>query len=87
MFCGLLFREKAKEKRNITSWKEKAKGVLPQTTDLRPKFVRPQTGFVSSYFTGGSEKTKVADPESNASSGMGFGTRGEKGAGLKGKLS
>lgn len=29
VFLGLIFRERAKAKRSITSWKEQAKGVLP----------------------------------------------------------
>ncbi|THH31144.1 hypothetical protein EUX98_g3058 [Antrodiella citrinella] len=86
MLLGLIFRENAKAKRSITSWKEQAKGVLPKTHDLRPQFARPQSGFVSSFFTGSSEKTKVADPESNTTSGLGFGRRAEKQAGLKGFL-
>lgn len=84
MLLGLIFREKAKTKRSITSWKEQAKGVLPKTSDLRPNFARPRSDYVSRIFTGSSEKTKVADPESNASSGAGFGAPGSKQAGLRG---
>ncbi|KAH8099626.1 hypothetical protein BXZ70DRAFT_894518 [Cristinia sonorae] len=86
MLLGLIFREGAKVKRSITSWKEQAKGVLPKTTDLRPQFARPKSGFVSTLFTGSSEKTKVSDPESNVSNGLGFGRRAEKHANLKGFL-
>jgi len=33
MFLGLVFRESAKDKRSILSWRAEAKGVLPKTTD------------------------------------------------------
>ncbi|KAF8623329.1 hypothetical protein AX15_006407 [Amanita polypyramis BW_CC] len=32
MLLGLIFRESAKEKRSITSWRAESKGILPQTT-------------------------------------------------------
>jgi len=84
MFLGLIFREKAKDKRAFSFWKSEVKGVLPSTHDLRPQFARPGSGFVSSIFTGSSsEKTKV---EETTNAGMGFGRQGEKAAGLKGFL-
>lgn len=77
---GLIFRERAKDKRSVTTWKSESKGVLPSTRDMRPKFARPSSGFVSALFTGSSEKTKVEDHRA----GFGFGRQGEKAAGLKG---
>ncbi|KAI0070957.1 hypothetical protein K474DRAFT_1776490 [Panus rudis PR-1116 ss-1] len=85
IFLGLIFRERAKAKRSILSWKAEAKGVLPTSQDLRPKFARPASGFVSSFFTGGSEKTKVEEHDAPRA-GFGFGRQGEKAAGLKGFL-
>ncbi|CAL1705745.1 unnamed protein product [Somion occarium] len=79
---GLIFRERAKDKRSVTTWKSESKGVLPSTRDMRPKFARPSSGFVSALFTGSSEKTKVEDHRA----GFGFGRQGEKAAGLKGFL-
>ncbi|KAI0086380.1 hypothetical protein BDY19DRAFT_986640 [Irpex rosettiformis] len=81
ILLGLIFRERAKSKRSITSWRAEAKGVLPTTHDLRPQFARPQSGFVSALFSGKGNKT--ADDEK---AGYGFGTAGEKKAGLKGFL-
>ncbi|KAI0784399.1 hypothetical protein C8Q75DRAFT_780028 [Abortiporus biennis] len=85
ILLGLIFRERAKSKRSIRSWKEEAKGILPTTRDLRPQFTKPEGG-VSSFFTGGSsasEKTRVGDDHTT---GFGFGRQGEKRAGLKGFL-
>lgn len=86
MLLGLIFREKAKSKRSITSWRAEVKGVLPTTHDLRPSFARPQSSFVSSVFSGRSEKVP-SDEFGNARPGFGFGTAGEKKAGLKGMYS
>ena len=79
MLLGLIFRERAKTKRSITSWRAEAKGLLPTTHDLRPQFARPQSGFVSNLFSGKADK--AANDEK---AGYGFGTAGEKKAGLKG---
>ncbi|KAI0340035.1 hypothetical protein BDW22DRAFT_432334 [Trametopsis cervina] len=83
MLIGLIFRERAKSKRSITSWRAEAKGVLPNTHDLRPTFARPQSGFISSLFSG-SNNQKSADMAEHT--GYGFGNGGEKKAGLKGFL-
>ncbi|KAI0689431.1 hypothetical protein BC835DRAFT_1369026 [Cytidiella melzeri] len=82
MLLGLIFRERAKSKRSITSWRAEAKGVLPTTHDLRPAFARPQSGFISSLFSGNGEKPSREDK----TAGYGFGSAGEKKAGLKGFL-
>ena len=76
---GLIFRERAKERRSIMSWRAEARGVLPKTQDLRPPFARPQSGFMASIFNKGGDK-----PEADWKAGYGFGTAGEKKAGLKG---
>ncbi len=59
-----------------------SKGVLPTAHDLRPKFLRPVSGFVSALFSSNSEKSETQE---TGSTGFGFGRKGEKTAGLKGR--
>ncbi len=82
ILLGLIFRERAKTKRSITSWRAEAKGILPTTHDLRPQFARPQSGFVSTLFSGKANNAASNDEKA----GYGFGTAGEKKAALKGTL-
>ncbi|KAI0647571.1 hypothetical protein C8Q79DRAFT_635898 [Trametes meyenii] len=82
MLVGLVFREKAKAKRSIMSWRAEAKGVLPMHKDLPPPFARPGSTFVKNMFTG-SEKSEASE---FGQKGYGFGRQGEKAAGLKGFL-
>ncbi|KAI0636443.1 hypothetical protein C8Q77DRAFT_1092769 [Trametes polyzona] len=85
MLVGLVFRERAKAKRSILSWRAEAKGVLPSHRDMRPTFARPASAsFVSSMFKGG-EKPQAQAGEFGQK-GYGFGRQGEKAAGLKGFL-
>jgi len=92
MLLGLIFRESAKPKRSITSWRAEAKGILPTTADKRPVFVNA-TPIVSSMFS--QEKGQqvhvshetVTDAHSFRSTekaGYGFGRQGEKVANLRG---
>jgi len=92
MLLGLIFRESAKAKRSITSWRAEAKGILPSSTDKRPVFVNA-TPIVSSLFS--QEKGQqvhvsretVSDAHSFRNTekvGYGFGRQGEKTAGLRG---
>ncbi|OJT10923.1 hypothetical protein TRAPUB_12544 [Trametes pubescens] len=82
MLLGLVFREKAKEKRSIMSWRAEAKGVLPSHRDMRPTFARPASAsFVNSMFKGGDRAQPAAE---FGQKGHGFGRQGEKAAGLKG---
>lgn len=96
MFLGLIFRESAKPKRSITSWRAEAKGILPTSQDNRPVFVNPNS--VSSPFSSTSEKT-ISSPHimrqdttasdqgswrSTEKAGYGFGRQGEKAAALRG---
>lgn len=76
MLLGLVFRERAKERRSILSWRAEAKGVLPAARDLRPPFARPQSGFMATVFHRGEKD--------DAKAAYGFGTAGEKKASLKG---
>ncbi|EPQ57960.1 hypothetical protein GLOTRDRAFT_136775 [Gloeophyllum trabeum ATCC 11539] len=87
---GLIFRESAKARRSITSWRAERAGVLPSFDDKRPPFARPGSTFVSNVFMGGSEKghdltSEFGSLRSNKS-GYGFGRQGEKAAGLKGEF-
>ncbi|KAL4062866.1 hypothetical protein V8B97DRAFT_2089299 [Scleroderma yunnanense] len=83
ILVGLIFREKAKDKRNILSWRERRKDILPTR------------GVVIGGFTARDEKSTItttvsmsSSPSQSASSraGMGFGRQGEKAAELKGFL-
>lgn len=98
MFLGLIFRASAKPKRSIESWKNESRGALPTHTDssdtkAQPSFV---VGHNSTYFPnfkagldrssserGGTYKSLVSYDEKV---GYGFGTHGEKAAGLRGFL-
>jgi len=79
MLFGLIFRESAKDKRRLRSWRDE-KSVLPTSASVSPP------SFRSSLFGG-----RKADPSefgvAREVSGKGFGRQGEKQAGLKGMLS
>jgi hypothetical protein len=95
MFLGLVFRESAKSKRSITSWRAEAKGILPTTADNRPVFINA-TPYVSNVFS--QEKapyhphvmvhqettSDALSYKSTEKVGYGFGRQGEKAAGLRG---
>jgi len=83
ILAGLIFRESAKAKRSITSWRDHAKSALPTHVagvDIRP-VASAAPSFVSSVFKGGDDK-----PQGEAKIGYGFGVQGEKAAGLRGYL-
>ena len=95
MFLGLIFRESAKAKRSITSWRAEVKGVLPTSQDNRPVFVNNNSASAS--FSLRNEKapyvtrqdTMVSDQgswRSTEKAGYGFGRQGEKKAALRGFL-
>lgn len=80
MLAGLIFRQSAKSKRSVTSWREHAKNALPTHVagvDIRP-VATAAPSFVSSVF-----KSDEKAP-GEATSGNGFGLAGERAAGLKG---
>jgi len=82
MLAGLIFRQSAKSKRSVTSWREHAKSALPTHVagvDIRP-VATAGPSFVSSVF-----KTEEKAP-GEEKSGHGFGLAGERAAGLKGYL-
>lgn len=91
MLLGLIFRESAKAKRSITSWRSEAKGIIPMSQDNRPVFT------ASATFAPAMEKapymvradTTVSDAgtwRSTEKASLGFGRQGEKAAGLRGFL-
>ena len=82
MVLGLIFRQSAKSKRSITSWREHAKGMLP-TNRLPTKASAPS--FVSSVYSTEHTDDAHAAPEHGA--GFGFGRQGERAANLKGASS
>lgn len=100
MFLGLIFRESAKGRRSITSWRAESKGILPQMTGANGPKRFMSTGSGSTPFldrslstnekSAGYGWTHGADLKSDLSfrstdkQGYGFGRQGEKAAGLKG---
>jgi len=82
IFLGLIFRESAKDKRSITSWRSESKNVLPT---YNPK-LSGSPSFLSSTF--GDDKGRQSDNFVSGirseKAGYGFGRQGEKQAGLKG---
>lgn len=90
VFVGLIFRQSAKSKRSLTSWREHAKSALPTHVagiDVRPIVASGPPSFVSNFYSGGSKEgdAGVADTQDKFA-GFGFGKQGEKAAGLKGYL-
>lgn len=94
MLLGLIFRESAKSRRSITSWREEAKGILPTANlpsvahlDLN----RSATSGSGRSFTSTVYEEKSRDlaefgaGRSHSRAGYGFGRQGEKAAGLKGQ--
>lgn len=101
MFLGLVFRESAKDKRSILSWRAEAKGVLPKTTDSdgpkrsawsgkggSPAFIDRSlpTEKSAGYGWGTDIKSEFGSFRSIDKAGYGFGRQGEKAAGLKGSF-
>jgi len=87
MLLGLMFRESAKERRSITSWRAEAKGILPSANDNRPVFTGASPAVVRREFS--FEKDPPDTPEirtwkSPEKVEYGFGRQGEKTAGLRG---
>jgi hypothetical protein len=97
MLLGLIFRESAKERRSITSWRAESKGILPQMTGANGPKRFKSTSSGSTPFLDRSLSTNEksagygwSDLKSDHSfrsidrQGYGFGRQGEKAAGLKG---
>lgn len=95
VFFGLVFRESAKSKRSITSWREQAKHVLPTPVQQglgAAKTVSSHLGIWPSspnndkgHGLADSLSSKFsASSQKRDFGGMGFGRQGEKAAALKG---
>ncbi|KAG6812916.1 hypothetical protein H0H92_015468 [Tricholoma furcatifolium] len=85
ILVGLIWRASVKSKRSITSWREHAKNALPTHVagvDVRAaaSVASAAPSFVSHVFSG----SKSASESEDGKSGLGFGTRGERAAALKG---
>ncbi|KAI0255540.1 hypothetical protein BJV78DRAFT_1119539 [Lactifluus subvellereus] len=79
VMLGLIFREHAKVKRNVTSWREHGKSVLP------PSVHRAASSASTLYGLATSEKSRSNGP-GDRFAGYGFGRQGEKKAAMKGFL-
>ena len=94
MLLGLVFRESAKDRRSLLSWRAEAKGILPKTADLdsSKRYVFTGKGgsepFVArSLSTNKTEKSAGygwGEDVKHEWTGYGFGRQGEKAAGMKG---
>ena len=94
VFVGLIFRQGAKSKRSITSWRDHAKSVIPthvagvNITPITSSVLSNPPSFVSDLYTGKSDSSHGSkeDNEKEKFASLGFGRQGEKAAGLKGYL-
>lgn len=85
ILTGLIWREKAKVKRSLLTWREQKKGVLPGVLPRHignPKIPSTPPSFVTTSWTG-SEKSEYS---SDHKGGLGFGRQGEKAAGYQGTI-
>ncbi|KII88164.1 hypothetical protein PLICRDRAFT_41302 [Plicaturopsis crispa FD-325 SS-3] len=91
ILVGLIFRESAKDKRSLTSWRAEKKGVLPTTIRDSRSFTNAPPSFMSSRSSSPTlhEKADMSEfgaYKASSHAGYGFGRQGEKAAGLKGFL-
>jgi hypothetical protein len=77
ILLGLIFREHAKAKRSVTSWRDQAKSVLPSP-------VQRAASSASTLF--GPALSEKKSDLGGRFAGYGFGRQGEKEAGKKGFL-
>jgi len=82
MLVGLIWREHAKSKRSLLSWREKNKNVLP--THVRVD-IQTESSLGRTMSTR-SENEKAEEEGRESRAGLGFGRQGEKAAALKGFL-
>jgi len=83
ILLGLIFRERAKEKRSIMQWRNKAKAILP---NLKPGSSPYMSSAYSNMEKQEAEYETWKSGGSTEKVGYGFGRQGEKAAGLKGFL-
>lgn len=81
MFIGLVFRDSAKEKRALSSWRSENKSVLPTHN---PKFSGTNSFISRSYYEEKRPESGDFGMAPGSDKGYGFGRQGEKQAGLKG---
>jgi len=81
IIIGLIFREKGKAKRSVTSWRDQAKSVLPPPVQRAASSASTLWGPTFSEKKNGSGKNL-----GERFAGYGFGRQGEKEAGKKGFL-
>ncbi|TFK24861.1 hypothetical protein FA15DRAFT_669065 [Coprinopsis marcescibilis] len=102
VLLGLIFRDGAKSKRSVTSWRDHAKSALPThigPVDVRPvvnagaqymghkaPFDSPPPSFLSQLHHTGSSIHSTEKSPEKNSSGLGFGRQGEKAAAFQGYL-
>ncbi|KAF8647461.1 hypothetical protein AX16_006667 [Volvariella volvacea WC 439] len=92
ILLGLIFRQSAKSKRSILSWREEKKGILPTIIESRLPPGTHIPGTFSFSFPGTKSKSNNNSRNSDNNeksgypdfSGMGFGRQAEKAAGLRG---
>jgi len=90
VLVGLIFRESAKSKRSVTSWREHAKSAIPthvggvKIAPIASSVMSSPPSFVSHLHTGSSDSK--SDSEKDKFASFGFGRQGEKAAGLRGYL-
>ncbi|KAE9387040.1 hypothetical protein BT96DRAFT_968275 [Gymnopus androsaceus JB14] len=91
ILVGLIFRQGAKSKRSLTSWREHAKSAIPTHVAGVPiaPIVSHAPSFVSNIFGEKGRNSTASDSSEGSSSsgrpaGMGFGRQGEKAAAMKG---
>jgi len=81
MFLGLIFRDSAKDKRALASWRSEAKSVLP-THNAK---LSSSSSFLSrSYHDEKRPESDEFGSDNGYEKGYGFGRQGEKQAGLRG---
>jgi len=85
ILVGLIWREKAKVKRSILTWREHKKSVLPMHVGY-PKIPSSPPSFVTTNWTGSERSEYSSDHKSDHKGGLGFGRQGEKAAGFQGYL-
>jgi len=89
MLLGLIFRESAKDRRSITSWRDGNKDVLPTHLPPAANLNRSATASsAQSYMSSTVCDEKARDlaefGAARGRAGYGFGRQGEKAAGMKG---
>jgi len=89
ILIGLIWRQSARSKRSVTSWKDHAKSALPtHVAGVDVRSVSPPQ-FMSNMFPGGDEKVRemyTGSSTQTSKSSNGFGRQGEKAAALNGYL-